>query len=180
DYRLVLARRLFDRRRFAGTLIESSPGRLADQPLEAASQDFPHHPEVVARHEIGRADVELAILILAEALRSRDDHGADRVAALDVAVVIDLDAAWHLRQPEALGQPAQQLALRRRVGELAPERLARVGERMVDEVLLLAASRHAHLDLVAALAAQGFRQQRTRLDLVRDEDAARTRLVDIE
>ena len=72
-------------------------------------------------------------------------------AALDVAVVVDLDAPRRARQPEALRQRRQQLALRGGVGELAAERLARIGERVIDQLLLLAALRQQHLDLVAAL-----------------------------
>src|SRR5262249_27170927 len=57
---------------------------------------------------------------------------------------------------------------------------ARIGERVIDEVLLLAALGHAHLDLVAALGAQGLGEQRALLDLVGDEDGARARLVVVE
>src|SRR5262249_58415409 len=68
----------------------------------------------------------------------------------------------------------------RTLGKLARQRLARIGERMIDEVLLLAALGHAHLDLVAALGGQGLGEQRTLLELVRDEDGARARLVVVE
>ena len=70
--------------------------------------------------------------------------------------------------------------LRGRVGELAAERLARIGERVVHQFLLIAALRHADLDLVAALGTQGFGEQRAILDLVGNEDAARARLVVVE
>src|SRR5207249_7259692 len=56
------------------------------------------------------------------------------------------------------------------------QRLARIGEGVIDEVLLLAALGHADLDLAAALDAQGLGQQRALLDLVGDEDCARARL----
>ena len=70
--------------------------RFRHQPLEPPRQHLAHHAEVVARREVLRVDVELAVLVLAEALRPRDDHRADRVGALDVAVVVDLDAARRL------------------------------------------------------------------------------------
>ncbi len=115
----------------------SSSSRLKRRP-----QHLAHHAVIVARREVGRADVELAILVFLEALRAGDDHGADRIGALDVAVVVDLDALRNARQPERVGQRLEQLLLRRRVGELAAERLARIGERMRDEIALLAALRH--------------------------------------
>ena len=58
---------------------------------------------------------------------------------------------------KALGQRLEQLALGRGLGELARQRLARIGERVLDEILLLAALRHLDLDLVAALAARAPR-----------------------
>src|SRR5262249_61268817 len=79
--------------------------RLVHQPLEAAAQNLPHHAEIVAGREIGGADVELAVLILLEPLRAGDDHGADRVGALDVAVVVDLGAPRRPRPGEDLGRP---------------------------------------------------------------------------
>src|SRR6185436_13024531 len=66
--------------------------RLAEQPFEAPRQHLAHHAEVVARRERLGADVELAVLVLAKTLGPRDDHGADRIAALNVAVIVDLDA----------------------------------------------------------------------------------------
>ena len=86
-----------------------------------------------------------------------DDHGADGVRALDVAVVVDLDAARHARQPESLGQRLQQLLLRRGVGELAAQRLARVDQRVRHQLLLLAALRHGDFDLAAGLGARAPR-----------------------
>src|SRR5262249_28006014 len=43
-------------------------------------------------HALHPPDIELAIRVLDEPFRSRDDHRADRVRPLDVAVVVDLDA----------------------------------------------------------------------------------------
>src|SRR6267142_545211 len=106
------------------------PRRLRHQPLEATLQHLAHHREVIAWRELGRADVELAILIFAEALGAGDDHSANRIRALDVAVVVDLDAARRARKAEALPERREQLALRRGVCKLAAERLARIGERM--------------------------------------------------
>src|SRR5260370_474558 len=75
----------------------------------------------------------------------------DRVAALDVAIVVALDTSWGSRQTENLGQHFEELALGRALGKLARQRLARIGERVIDQVLFLAPLRNAHLDLVSAL-----------------------------
>ena len=92
---------------------------LLDQPLESPAQDLAHHAEVVAGREVGGADVELAVLVLLEAFRPGDDHGADRVRPLDVTVVVHLDAPRQPRQREGLAQRVEQLALRGGLGELA-------------------------------------------------------------
>ena len=153
---------------------------LVQQPLEAPLQHLPHHAEIVAGRELGRADVELAILVLHEALRARDDHRADRVRALDVAVVIDLDPARRRRQPEGLGQRFQQRILRRGIGELARQRLARIGERMRHHVALLAALRLLDFDIVPALGRQRFGQQRALRQIFGDQNRARAGLVVVE
>src|SRR3954447_22934004 len=51
---------------------------------------------------------------------------------------------------------------------------------MVDQLLLLAALRQADLDLAAAFQRQRLGKQRAIFDLMREEDAARRRLVLIE
>src|SRR5262249_33177266 len=134
----------------------------------------------VAGRELRRADVELAILVLPQALRSSDNHRADRVGALDVAVVVDLDPPRRTRQAKALGERREQLAPLGGGGGVASQRLARVGKRVIDELLLFAAARVEDLDLVAALGGQRLRQQRLLLDRVRDQDQPRSRLVVVE
>ena len=164
----------------AGSAGGSAARRFGHQPLEAPLQHLAHHAEVVARRELRRADVELAILVLPEALRPGDDHRADRVRALDVAVVVDLDALRHARQAERLGEPLQQLLLRRGVGELAAERLARIDQRMRDQLLLLAPLRHRDLDPAAGLGAQRLGQQFALGNVVRQQDQRGRRLVVVE
>ena len=51
------------------------------------------------------------------------------VGALDVAVVVDLDALRHLRQSERGRHALQQAALGCGIAQLAAERLARIGQR---------------------------------------------------
>ena len=100
------------------------------QPLEAPLQHLAHHRVIVARGQAFGPDVELAVLVLDEAVRPGHDHGADRVGALDVAVVVDLDPLRRMRQAERGGHALQQPALGRGIGELAAERLARIGQRV--------------------------------------------------
>ena len=97
-----------------------------------------------------------------------------------MAVVVDLDAPRRARQAEGLGKLPQQLLLRGGFGELAPKRLARVGERVLDQILFLAALRQQDLDLVAALGGKRLRQQFAVLDVVGDQDQPRARLVVVE
>ena len=118
----------------------ASRGASAISRLNRRVEHLAHHAEIVARREVGGADVEFAILVFPETLRPGDDHRADRIRALDVAVVVDLDAPRRPRQPKTFRQRREQLALRGGVGELAAERLARIGERVIDELLLLAAA----------------------------------------
>ena len=72
---------------------------LLHEPGEAAGKHFSHHAEIV-RTNIFRLDVELAVLRLHEAIGPCHDHAAHRVGALNMGVVIDLDALRHLRQPK--------------------------------------------------------------------------------
>ena len=130
---------------------------------------------------VGRADVEFAVLAFAESLRGRRrswrrprsslGYGCCRRPRCGAARAADrnVSASWR-----------KQLLLRRGFGKLAPERLARIGERMLDQILLLAALRHRDFDLVAGLGRERFGQQRAVLDVMRDQDQPRRRLVVVE
>src|SRR5260370_25903770 len=72
------------------------------------------------------------------------------MAALDVAVVVDLDAAGRPLESERDGDAVEQLALRRAFGEAAAERFARRRGEAVDQLLLVAALRHRERDAAAA------------------------------
>ncbi len=80
--------------------------------FEAARQHFAHHGVVVAGRGVGRLDVELAVGAFDEALGPRDDHGADRIRAGDVAVVINLDPARAFRQSETFLHAFEKPCLR--------------------------------------------------------------------
>src|SRR5690242_3668754 len=92
------------------------------------------------------ADVEFAVGVFHQPIGTGNDHRADRVAALDMAVVVDLDAIERPVQTECLGDAVEQLPLRRAFGEPAAERLARGQHDAVDEPLLVAALRNRELD----------------------------------
>ena len=84
-------------------------------------------------------------------------------------------------RPKASPSAGEQPLLAGVFGELAAQRLARVGERMLDQFALLAALRHDDLDAcVAGARRERLREQRAVLDLVREQDAARRRLVVVE
>src|SRR5262249_49502532 len=152
-----------------------SARRFIDEPLESSSQHFAHHAEIVTRRDVRGFDVELAVLILAQALWSGDDHGTDRVRALDVAVIVDLDAARRRCQPEASGERGKEPLLGGRLGQLAAERLAGIGKRVFDDIAFGAPTRYADVDLVVALCGQRLCKQFALLDVAGQEDEARTR-----
>ena len=130
------------------------------QAREPPCHHFAHHAEVVAGRDVGRFDVELAVLAFDEAFRPRHHHAADGIGAHDVRVVVDLDAARHVaRKLEGLGEAFEQARLRGGFGELAAMRLAGIGDDVLDQILLLAALRHEDRDLVAGLFAERRRQQ---------------------
>ena len=88
--------------------------RLADQPLEPPRQHLAHHAEVVARREVLRADIELAVLVLAEAFGP-----ATIIAPTAFQPWMWLLSYTSIRrggaQPEGLGEPIQQVLLRLRL-----------------------------------------------------------------
>ena len=116
-------------------------GILALQPGEAATQDFAHHGIVVTGREILAPDQKPPIARLGQALGSGDDERAERIRAHDVAVVVDLDAAWRFRQAEPVGELAEEPGLGAALGELARQRVAGVLFRLLDQLALFAALR---------------------------------------
>jgi hypothetical protein len=100
---------------------------ILDQPREAALHDLAHHPEIIAGRDVGRFDVELAVLVFHEAFRAGDDHAADRIGAHDVGVVVDLDPPGRAGQAEGFGQSFQQPRLARGFGQM-PARASRALE----------------------------------------------------
>ena len=167
------------RLRFRGWLCALSR-QLGRDALEPAGQHFAHHRIVVAGRQTFRLDVELAVLVLYEPIDAGDDHRADRIGAHDVAVVVDLDAARHARQTEAVLDAFHQDLLRRGFRHAAAERLARVLLGVIDEPDLGAALRHGNLDPALGLDRQRLGQQRARWHVVRQQDQTRHRLVVVE
>src|SRR5471030_2204879 len=104
---------------------------------------------------ISTPDIEFAIGALHQPLGSGDDHRTDRIGALDVAVVVDLDAAGRRLEAEGGGNAFEQLALRRALGDAPAERLARVVEGVTEEACSLATLGHEQYNL--ALGADGQR-----------------------
>ncbi len=123
-------------------------------------------------------DPEPAVLARARLAVLEDDHAADRLAALEVADVVALDAQRRPGQSERLGElleGGQRLAL---VGQparlLAGERLAGVAGGQDQELALLPALRDAEVDRPAAtlgeerLEDRGLGDGRRHVDLARD------------
>src|SRR5882672_8739543 len=122
-------------------------GIFPQRAAEPARQHLAHHGEIVTRRALG-LDVELAIGILDEAVWPRHHHGADRRAALDMAVVVDLDALGRAVEAKEARHALEQLALRAALGHAARQGLAGVEGGLVERVLLVAALGMTDLDLV--------------------------------
>ncbi|MNC50486.1 hypothetical protein D3C75_997290 [compost metagenome] len=106
---------------------------VLDHLAKAPAHDLAHHAVVVAGGQVFAADVELAVLVLAEALRPRDDHAADGIGPLDVGVVIDLDPFGPGVQAESLADLVEDLRRGRVFGQLAPQGFAGVGQGIVHD-----------------------------------------------
>ena len=87
---------------------------------EAASHHLAHHAVVVAGRHVRRADVELAVVVLGEAFRPGDDHGADGIGAHDVRIVVDLDPPRRLAAGRSRTEPDEQPRLARSRRAFAP------------------------------------------------------------
>ena len=77
-----------------------------------------------------------------------------------MGVVVDLDALGRRIEPEGFGDAFEQSALGRVLGLLTRQLRARVLHRRHHDLALLAARRHADLDLVIRLDGQRFGDKR--------------------
>ena len=92
-------------------------------------------------------------MVFLEAFRPGDNHRAQRIGALDVGVVIDLDPGRLLLQLEDTLHTLQQLGLGGAFRQAAGEGLAGIVGGLVDQFFLFAALGHQKVDL--AFRAQG-------------------------
>ena len=97
-----------------------------------------------------------------------------------MGVVVDLDALRGAVQAERVGDPGQELRLGRALAHLPPQRLARVGQRVLDQLALLAADRPGDLYLAAALQSEGFGEQLALGGLHIGQDQLGDRLIVVE
>ena len=78
------------------------------------------------------------------------------MCALNVAVVVDLNASWVGWQIKDLGHPFQQLLLRRGFRHLTAIGLARVEGGVIDQSPFLTALRNQNFNLMASLLGESF------------------------
>ncbi len=71
---------------------------LLQQALEAPLNNFTQHAVIVTGRQVGRPDVELAILILPKSICTGYDHRSHGIGTADVAIVVNLDPARGTRQ----------------------------------------------------------------------------------
>ena len=95
-------------------------------------------------------------------------------------VVIDLDPLRHFRQVKCLGQPAQQLSLRRRLAHLPREAFAGVAGSARDKLRLFPPLRHNDLHLASCLLGQRLGHQVGVVQTMGQQDHARRLPVGVE
>ena len=143
--------------------VTSVASRVATLPgyggSKAALEHLAHHRKVIAGSGFRALDVEFAIGVLAEPLWPGDDHGADGVGALNMAVVVNLDPLGRAVQLEQLGQFREDFDLRGRFREMTVERVHRVATRLCDKLHLIAALGLAQRHLAPGPFRQRIRDQ---------------------
>ena len=97
-----------------------------------------------------------------------------------MAVVIDLDAVWRLRQLKRLGQTFQQAGLCRAFRHAARQTFAGIAQGVFDQLGLFAALGHAQNNLAPGLFGQDLGHQVGVLDAMREQHHARRHLAVIE
>jgi len=78
---------------FVNSIAVTGQPLFADETGEAALHHLAHHAEIVTRGDLGRADIELPVLVFHETFRTRHDHRAHSIGAHDVRVVVDFDTS---------------------------------------------------------------------------------------
>src|SRR4029077_12377801 len=131
-------------------------------PRKTALQHFTHHCVIVpagygfarlrcaacvrrsvnSRRGSDTANGKFPIGVFNETIGSRDDHRADRICTLDVAVVVDFDAVERPLKPKCGVHAVEQLALRRALRKTAAERFAGCTENADDKPPFIAAARY--------------------------------------
>src|SRR6476620_5545253 len=109
------------------------PPSISTKSGQAPLQHLAHHREVVARLGLRPLDVELAVIVLPEPFRTGDDHGAGRIGAHDMTVVIDFDALGYFPKLKRISELAEDPALCRRLGEMTIERLLGVAFGLIEQ-----------------------------------------------
>ncbi|KAF1856274.1 hypothetical protein Lal_00000685 [Lupinus albus] len=140
---------------------------------EPAAEHLAHHREIVVG--LRRLDIPFAVLAVEEPVRPRHDHRPQRVRALDMAVVVDLDALRRFGQFQKLGHLAVDLRLGAGFGQTPLQRFHRVAAGLLHQPPPVAPLRHRNLDLAAGRLLQGLRQQIGFRQRPVDQDQARRR-----
>ena len=147
---------------------------------EAAAEHLAQHREIVTGGDIGALDVELAVGVLHQPLGAGDDHGADGVGTGDVAVVVHLDPSRRAVEAEGLRHPFEQPALGGAFRKATRQRLARVRQRVVDELALGAAGGPGEVDPAAGAHRERLDQYRAFRRQVAHQHRGRRDLVGVE
>ena len=128
---------------------------------EAAAHDFGHSHEVVGVAGADRAALNLVFAVVLLGRQTIDKHhlGSHSVAALDMADVVALDAAWGGWQLQQLGQvfSGQQLLLGAALSPL--QLVAGIALQQLDQISFLLPLGHGKFHLAAAALRQPLLDQ---------------------
>src|SRR5690606_11395461 len=96
--RIGLARAAVDQQHIgpvghAGAVVLGVGVALGGKAGETAGEHFAHHAEVVPGSEVFRFDVKGAVVLFRQTFETGDHHSAHSIGALNVGVVVNLDAA---------------------------------------------------------------------------------------
>lgn len=150
--------------------------RFGESP-ESPGQHFAHHIEVIT---LDVCEGEFSICLFVETLDVRDNHRADGLAALDVGIVENFDAARRRGKAEAFGEFFQQGISIGIAHKIASEGFLRVFPDLQDEFTFLPPLRRCDFNAVAAVLRQGFLQKFLSGNGLVEQDEFRRRAVVIK
>jgi hypothetical protein len=140
---------------------------------KAAGENFAHHGEIIVG--LGLLDIPFAVLALDEAFGARNDHRAQGMGALNVAVVIDLHPLGRFGKVKEFGHLAPDPSLGAGFGGAAVQSLDGITRGLIDQFLAITPLRNGEFNLAACRFLQRLAQQLRLGQIAVEQDHARGR-----